>query len=97
MGAPQEPDNRGEKDYGRLHEEITLLLHPGLVEVEHDHVGTLVGIGDVFHEIGMDRVAAVGTPGVVEIDHIELRRGLVTVAVGEHCLLYTSPSPRDRG
>ena len=42
----EEPDNGREQDGGRLNEKVALLGRPSAVEVEHDVVGTLVGIGD---------------------------------------------------
>ena len=77
----QKPYHCGEQDNRRLHEEVALFLHPRLVQIEHYRVGTLVGIGDVLHEIRMDWIAAVRTARVVEVDHVELRLDLVSVRV----------------
>ena len=54
----EEPDDGRQKDDGRLYEEVSLLLYPCTVQVEHDGVGGLVGIGDVRHEGGIDGVTA---------------------------------------
>ena len=56
---PQEPDDGGKEDGGRLDEEIALLCRPRPVEVEHDAVRTLVSIGDVGHELRIEGIAAV--------------------------------------
>ena len=77
----QEPDDGGEEDDGRFHEEVALLLHPRAVEVEHDGVGTLVGIRNVGHEVRVDGVAAVAAARVVEVDDVELRLHLVPLRV----------------
>ena len=42
----EEPDDGRQKDDGRLYEEVSLLLYPCSVQVEHDSVGGLVGIGN---------------------------------------------------
>lgn len=77
----EEPYHGSEQDNRRLHEEVTLLLHPGLVQIEHYRIGTLVSIGDVLHEIRMDGIAAVRAPRVVEVDDVELRPDPVCVHV----------------
>ena len=77
----EEPYHGGEQDNRRLNKEVALLLHPGLVQIEHYRVGTLVSIGDVLHEIRMDGIAAVRAPRVVEVDDVELRSDPVCVHV----------------
>ena len=77
----QEPDDGGEEDDGRFHEEVALLLHPCAVEIEHDGVCTFVGIRNVGHEVRVDGVAAVAAARVVEVDDVELRFHLVTLRV----------------
>ena len=42
----EEPDDGRQKDDGRLYEEVSLLLYPCSVQVEHDGVGGLIGIGN---------------------------------------------------
>ena len=83
----QEPDDGSEEDDGRFHEEVTLLLHPRAVEVEHDGVGTLVGIRNVGHEVRVDGVAAVAAARVVEVDDVELRLHLVPLRVVEQMVV----------
>ena len=73
----KEPYHCGKEDDRRLHKEVTLLLHPCTVKVKHDGVGALVGIGNVCHEVGMNGIAPMAAPWVVEVDHIELRLDLV--------------------
>ncbi|KWW26485.1 MAG: Uncharacterized protein F083_3260, partial [bacterium F083] len=49
--------------------------------VEHDGVCALVGIGNVRHEIGVNGIAPMTTPWVVEVDDVELRLDLVAVGM----------------
>ena len=53
------PYNAGKQDNRRLHEEVTLLLHPRLIEVEHNGIGTLVGIRNIFHKVWVNGIATV--------------------------------------
>ena len=46
-----------------LDEEVALLGRPRPVKVEHDVVRTLVGIGDVGHELRVEGIAAVAARG----------------------------------
>ena len=77
----EEPDDGRQQDDGRLDEEVSLLLYPCPVQVEHDGVGGLVGIGDVRHEGGIDRVTAMRLARVVEVDDEELRLHLIGIEV----------------
>ena len=77
----QEPDNGGKEDDRRLHEEVTLLLHPRLVEVKHDGIGRLVGIRYIRHEVRVNRITAVTPARVIEVNHIELGPNLITIHV----------------
>ena len=70
----QEPDDRREQHDRRFDEEISLLLYPRTVEIEHDDIAGLVCVGDVGHEIRRERIASVRTARVVEIYDIEFRR-----------------------
>ena len=54
----EEPDDGRQQDDGRLDEEVSLLLYPCPVQVEHDGVGGLISIGDVRHEGGVDGITA---------------------------------------
>ena len=36
---PQVPDNRGEQNNRGFHEEITLFLYPGLVQIQENGIG----------------------------------------------------------
>ena len=78
---PQVPDNRGKQDNRGFHEEVTLFLYPGLVQIEHDCVGAFIGVADVGHELRVDGIAPVGTAGIVEIDNIKFRLHLVFIHV----------------
>ena len=75
----QIPNNAGKQNDRAFHEEITLLLHPCLIEVEHYGVRRFVGIGNILHKIGVDGITTVATAGVVEVNHVELRLDLVSV------------------
>ncbi len=88
----QVPDDGGKEDDRTLHEEVALLLHPRLVEVEHDGIGTLVGIRNVAHEVRMDRIAAVTPARVVEVDDVELRFYLVALLMAHHMVVGNLPS-----
>ena len=81
------PDNCRKEDDGRFDEEVALLLHPRLIEVEHDGIGTLVSVGNILHEVGVYGVAAVAAPRIVEIDYIEFRFHLVSVRVVEQMII----------
>ncbi|MFR2004741.1 hypothetical protein [Alistipes putredinis] len=52
----QEPDDRREQHDRRFDEEISLLLYPRAVEIEHDDIAGLVCVGDVGHEIRRERI-----------------------------------------
>ena len=60
---------------------FTLLLYPGLVQIEHYRVGTFISIGNIRHELGIDRITAVAAPRIVKINDIELRSYLVMLLV----------------
>ena len=79
----QVPDNRGQQDDGRIGEEVALLVHPRLIEVQKRDVGAFVGIRDVVHEAGVNGIAAVRAAGIVEIDDAELRFDSVSVQMPE--------------
>lgn len=81
MGALEIPDNCRKEDDRRFHEKIALLLHPRLIEIEHNRVGTLVCVGNILHEIRMYGVTAVATARIVEIDNVEFRFHLVPVQI----------------
>ena len=91
----QKPDDGREQDGGGLDEEVALLGRPSPVKVEHDVVGTLVGIGDVGHELRVERVAAVAARGVVEVDDIELRPDLVAVQMAEQVVVGDGAQVRE--
>ena len=73
------PDNRREENDGRFHEEVALLLHPRLIEVEHNGIGTFVCVRNILHEIRVYGIATVRTSRIVEVDYIELRLYLVSI------------------
>ena len=83
----QIPDDGSKEDNRAFHEEVALLLHPRLVEVEHNRIGTLVGIRNVRHEVGVDGIATVRPSRVVEVDDIELRFYLVPVQVVDEVIV----------
>ncbi len=77
----QEPDHGGEEDDRTFDEEIALLLHPASVQVEHDGIGTLVGIRNIGHEVRVNGVATVRAARVVEVYDVERRNLLVAPLV----------------
>ena len=79
----QKPNDGSQKDNGRLHKEVSLLLNPRAVEIEHNRVGTLVGIRNIRHKRRIDGIAAVRLAWVVEVNHKELRLYLVSIKVVE--------------
>ena len=83
----QVPDDGGKEDNRTLHEEVALLLHPRLVKVEHNRIGTLVGIRNVRHEVWVDGITAVRPSRVVEVDDIELRFYLVPAQVVDEVIV----------
>ena len=87
MGALEIPDNCSKQDYRRLYKEIALLLHPCLVQIEHDGIGALVSIRNVLHEIRMNGIATVAPARVVEVDYIEFRLDLIAVQMVEQVVI----------
>ncbi len=84
---PQVPDDRREENDGRFDEEVALFLYPRAVEIQHNRVGGFVSVGYVSHEVGIDRVAAVRTPRVVEVDDVERRHFLVPALIVEQMVV----------
>ena len=77
----QIPYNTGKQNDRRFHEEVALLLHPRLIQVEHYGVRAFVSVRDILHEIRVDGIATVRASRVVEVYHIELRFHLVALRV----------------
>ena len=71
---------------------IDAALGPNLV---HDDVPGNVAADHVEHVGNVDQ-ALVGAPHVLELD-LDMERSMGSSLEGRACLLYTSPSPRDRG
>ena len=78
---PQVPDDCRKQDNRRLHEEITLFLYPGLVQIEHNRVGGFVGIRDVCHEFRIDGITPVRAVRIIKIYHVKFGLYLVFVKV----------------
>ncbi len=78
---PQVPYDRREENDGRFDEEVALFLYPRAVEIQHNRIGRFIGIRNVGHEVGIDRVAPMRTARVVEVDHVELRHFLISALV----------------
>ena len=75
----QEPDY-GSEEYDRwFDEEVALFLYPRLVQIQHDRVGRLIGIGDVGHELRSDGITAMRSSGIVEIDDVEGRQDFIAL------------------
>ena len=68
-------------------EEIALLVHPCLIEVQKRDVGAFVGIRDVVHEAGVDGIAAVRAAGIVEVDNAEFRLDGISVEVAQQVVI----------
>ena len=77
----QKPDNSSEQNNRRFHKEITLLLNPRAVEIEHNRIGTLVSVRYICHKGRIDRIAAMRLSRIIEVDYIELRLYLVGIQV----------------
>lgn len=46
----QIPDDGSQKDDWRFHKEVPLLLSPRTVEIKHNGISTLMGIGDIGYK-----------------------------------------------
>lgn len=75
------------KDNRTLHEEVALLLNPRLVEVEHDGVCTLISIGNVTHEIRVNRIAAMTSARIIKVDDIEQGLDLISILMVLHVVV----------
>ena len=82
------PNDSGKEYDWRLHEEISLLLHPRLVQVEHNRISRFVGIRYVAHEIGVYRIATMRPPRVVEVDHVKLRLDFISFRVMQQMIVH---------
>ena len=67
----EEPDDGSKQNDRRLHKEVTLFLYPSAIKVEHDGVGRFVGIRDVGHKVGMNRITPVTSARIIKVDDIE--------------------------
>ena len=83
----QIPDNRCEQDDGRIGEEIALLVHPRLIEVQKRDVGAFIGVRNVVHEAGVDGIATVRLAGIVEVDDAELRFDGVSIQMMQQMVI----------
>jgi len=64
-----------------------LFLNPRAVEIEHNRVSTLVGIGDVRHKARIDGIAAMRPAQIVEVDDEELGLHLVGIEVRQEMVV----------
>lgn len=83
----QVPDDRRQQNDGRIGEEVTLLVHPRLIEIQKCDVGAFIGIRNIVHEAGVDGIATVRAMGIVEIDDAELRFDGVFVQMPEQVVV----------
>ena len=83
----QIPYNAGKQYDRRFHKEVALLLHPTLIEVEHDGVRALVSVRNILHEIRVYGIAAVAASRVIKVNYIELRLHLVSLRVVEQMVV----------
>ena len=77
----QESYNRRQQDDRRLDEEVALLLDPGFIQIEHRDIGRFIGVGDVVEKLRVDRIAAMASSGIVEVQHVEFRRNCIVFPV----------------
>ncbi len=81
------PDDSCKQNDRRFHKEVALLLHPTLIQVEHNGIGTLVSVRNILHEIRVYGITAVAASRVIEVYHIELRLHLVSLRVVEQMVV----------
>ncbi|MBR8764258.1 hypothetical protein IX335_001485 [Porphyromonas levii] len=75
------PDDGRKQDDWRLHKEISLLLNPSSVEIEHDCISTLIRIGDVCHKCGIDWITSMAFTRVIKVNYEEFRFYLIGIEV----------------
>ena len=83
----EEPDNGRKQNDWRFHEEVTLLLYPCAVEVKHDGISRLVGIGNVSHKVWVNWITPVASARVIKVDDIELGENLIAGLVCKHVIV----------
>lgn len=69
------------QDNWAFHEKFTLFGNPRLVKVEHDGIGSFIGVRYVRHEIGIKRIASVAPAWVVKVDDVKLRLYLILIGI----------------
>ena len=77
----QIPDYSCKQNYWRLNKEVSLLLNPASVKVQHDGIGRFICIRYVSHEIGINRVTPMTSSWIIEVDYIKCWFYLVTVGI----------------
>ena len=83
----QIPDDSCKEDNRTFYEEVALLLNPSFIEIKHYCVCTFVSIGNVTHEIRVNRIAAVASARIIKIDDIELGLYLIAILMVHHVIV----------
>ena len=83
----QIPDDSCKEDNRTFHKEVALLLNPRLIEVEHYCICTFVSIGNITHEIRVNRIAAMTSARIVKVDDIELGLDLISILMVHHVVV----------
>ena len=83
----EEPYNGSQKNNRRLHKEVSLLLYPRTVEVEHNRICTLVGIRYIRHKGWIDGIAPMRLFRIIEVDDIKLRLYLIGIQVMKQVII----------
>ena len=95
--GPEETAKVRASEARRAAELLGATFHPGFsndLEILYD-VGHLRKLAAILHEVAPDVVLTHSPQDYME-DHENVSRLAVTAAFTHSCLLYTSPSPRDR-
>src|SRR5690606_10843112 len=77
----QIPNYCCQQDNRTFHEKIPLLLYPRPIEVQHYGIGGFVGIANVCHKVGVERIATVALVWVVKVYHVEFRLNFILIPV----------------
>lgn len=77
----QKPDYRSKQHYRRFHKEVSLLLHPTFIQVQHDGITGFIRIRNIRHQFGCQRVTTMAFSWIVEVDYIKFGWYLITVSV----------------
>ena len=65
----------------RFYKEVSLLLHPTFIQVQHDGITGFIRIRNISHQFGSQRITAVAFSWIVEVDYIKFRWYFITVSI----------------